>query len=152
MKGCEEDTEFQIRPGHEILAVSTEAISLLARRLAVNHETFNETGWNLMSVMSTTSAIDDRISTEFVTANGLRYEVDMCWDQSSKTLAICLHWFPEHPVSSRYHLPMSAANAYKVLASILRGYGNSSITSDQKDYAIENLIADVADLIDATPC
>ena len=37
-----------------------------------------------MSAMSTTSAIDDHIITEFVTANGLRFEVDMCGDQSSK--------------------------------------------------------------------
>ena len=53
-------------------------------------------------------AIDDRISTEFVTANGLRFEVDMCGDQSSNKLAICLHGFPEHAVSWRNQLPMLA--------------------------------------------
>ena len=58
-----------------------------------------------MSAMSATSAIDDRIITEFVTANGLRFEVDMCGDQSSKKLAICLHGFPEHSVSWRNQLP-----------------------------------------------
>ena len=105
-----------------------------------------------MSVMSATSAIDDRISTEFVTANGLRFEVDMCGDQSSNKLAICLHGFPEHAVSWRNQLPMLAELGYKVWAPNMRGYGNSSIPPDKKDYAIENLLADVAALIDAAEC
>ena len=105
-----------------------------------------------MSVMSTTSAIDDSISTEFVSANGLRFEVDMCGDQSSKNLAICLHGFPEHSVSWRNQLPMLAALGYKAWAPNMRGYGNSSIPPDKKDYAIENLLADVAALIDAAEC
>jgi pimeloyl-ACP methyl ester carboxylesterase len=105
-----------------------------------------------MSVMSTTSAIDDSIRTEFVSANGLRFEVDMCGDQSSKKLAICLHGFPEHSVSWRNQLPMLAALGYKAWAPNMRGYGNSSIPPDKKDYAIENLLADVAALIDAAEC
>ena len=105
-----------------------------------------------MSVMSTTGAIDDSISTEFVSANGLRFEVDMCGDQSSKKLAICLHGFPEHSVSWRNQLPMLAALGYKAWAPNMRGYGNSSIPPDKKDYAIENLLADVAALIDAAEC
>ena len=67
-----------------------------------------------MNVMSTTSAIDNSISTEYVSANGLRFEVDMCGDPSSKKLAICLHGFPEHSVSWRNQLPMLAALDYKV--------------------------------------
>jgi len=102
--------------------------------------------------MSTTSAIDDSISTEFVLANGLRFEVDMCGDQSSKKLAICLHGFPEHSVSWRNQLPMLAALGYKAWAPNMRGYGNSSMPPDKKDYAIENLLADVAALIDAAEC
>jgi pimeloyl-ACP methyl ester carboxylesterase len=105
-----------------------------------------------MNVMSTTSAIDDSISTEYVSANGLRFEVDMCGDQSSKKLAICLHGFPEHSVSWRNQLPMLAALGYKAWAPNMRGYGNSSIPPDKKDYAIENLLADVAALIDAAEC
>jgi len=102
--------------------------------------------------MSTTSAIDDSISTEFVSANGLRFEVDMCGDQSSKKLAICLHGFPEHSVSWRNQLPMLAALSYKTWAPNMRGYGNSSMPPDKKDYAIEKLLADVAALIDAAEC
>lgn len=105
-----------------------------------------------MNVMSTTSAIDNSISTEYVSANGLRFEVDMCGDPSSKKLAICLHGFPEHSVSWRNQLPMLAALDYKVWAPNMRGYGNSSMPPNKKDYAIENLLADVAALIDAAEC
>ena len=105
-----------------------------------------------MSVMSTTSAIDHAISTDYISANGLRFEVDMCGDQSSKKLAICLHGFPEHSVSWRNQLPMLAELGYKAWAPNMRGYGNSSIPPDTKDYAIENLLADIAGLIDAAEC
>ena len=47
---------------------------------------------------------------------------------------------------------MLAELGYKVWAPNMRGYGNSSIPSDKKDYAIENLLADVAALIDAAGC
>ncbi len=105
-----------------------------------------------MSIMSTTSAIDIAISTEYVSANGLRFEVDMCGDKSSSKLAICLHGFPEHSVSWRNQLPMLAELGYKAWAPNMRGYGNSSTPPDKKDYAIENLLADVAGLIDAAAC
>ncbi len=102
--------------------------------------------------MTTTSSIDDRITTDFVNANGLRFEVDMCGDQQSKKLAICLHGFPEHAVSWRNQLPLLAELGYKAWAPNLRGYGNSSIPPDREDYAIENLMADVGALIDAADC
>lgn len=103
-------------------------------------------------MMPTTSSIDDRISTDFVNANGLRFEVDMCGDQSSRKLAICLHGFPEHSVSWRHQLPMLADKGYKVWAPNMRGYGNSSMLPDREDYAIENLMEDVGALIDAADC
>ena len=41
--------------------------------------------------MRNTASIFDNIQTEFVAANGLRFEVDQCGDQASRKLAICLH-------------------------------------------------------------
>ena len=99
-----------------------------------------------------TSDIDSRITTEFVTANGIRFEVDMCGDPASKKLALCLHGFPEHSVSWRYQLPMLADLGYRAWAPNMRGYGNSSIPPDVEDYSIENLMADVGALIDAAAC
>lgn len=102
--------------------------------------------------MKTTADISDKITTEFVDANGLRFEVDKCGDQSARKLAICLHGFPEHSVSWRHQLPMLADLGYKVWAPNMRGYGNSSVPPLKEDYAIENLMADVGALIDAAEC
>lgn len=102
--------------------------------------------------MISSSEIDDRIATEIVVANGLRFEVDQCGDQKSRRLAICLHGFPEHAISWRHQLPMLAALGYKVWAPNLRGYGNTSIPPDMSDYSLEHLMADVGSLIDAADC
>jgi pimeloyl-ACP methyl ester carboxylesterase len=100
--------------------------------------------------MKSTSDIDDRIRTEFVVANHLRFEVDMCGDGDK--LALCLHGFPEHSISWRYQMPMLAELGYKVWAPNLRGYGNSSVPDYMEDYSIENLMEDVGGLIDAAGC
>ena len=83
-------------------------------------------------------------------ANYLRFEVDMCGDGDK--LALCLHGFPEHSISWRYQLPMLAELGYKAWAPNMRGYGNSSVPMFLEDYSPENLMADVAGLIDAAGC
>jgi pimeloyl-ACP methyl ester carboxylesterase len=93
---------------------------------------------------------DARISTEFVDANGLRFEVDKCGNGDK--LALCLHGFPEHSFSWRYQLPMLADLGYQAWAPNLRGYGNSSRPEGVSAYAIEYLLEDVAGLIDASGC
>jgi pimeloyl-ACP methyl ester carboxylesterase len=103
-----------------------------------------------MVEMVSTSNVDDRIRTEFVEANYLRFEVDMCGDGDK--LALCLHGFPEHSISWRYQLPMLAELGYKAWAPNMRGYGNSSVPMFLEDYSPENLMADVAGLIDAAGC
>lgn len=90
------------------------------------------------------------ITTEFVDANGLRFEVNMCGE--GKKLAICLHGFPEHAYSWRHQMPLLADMGYKVWAPNLRGYGMSSRPELMDDYSIENLMEDVACLIDAAQC
>jgi epoxide hydrolase 4 len=57
---------------------------------------------------------DPRIRTEFVDANGLRFEVDKCGNGDK--LALCLHGFPEHSFSWRYQLPMLADLGYQACA------------------------------------
>lgn len=95
----------------------------------------------------TTNSIDPRIRTEMVPANGLDFEVDMIGE--GDRFAICLHGFPEHSVSWRRQLPHLASLGYRAWAPNLRGYGNSSVPMFVEDYSIENLMADVAALIDA---
>jgi len=93
---------------------------------------------------------DPRILTRFVDANGLRFEVDTCG--TGDRLAICLHGFPEHSFSWRFQLPMLADLGYQAWAPNLRGYGHSSRPDGMAAYSIENLMADVAALIDASGC
>jgi len=102
--------------------------------------------------MIKTSDTNPDIETNFVDVGNIRLEVDMCGDQSSKQLALCLHGFPEHSVSWRFQMPMLAELGMKVWAPNMRGYGNSSIPPHMNDYSLENLMADVAGLIDAAEC
>lgn len=94
------------------------------------------------------TAKDEHIRTVFVEANGLTFEVDKCGEGDK--LALCLHGFPESSFSWRYQLPMLAEAGYEAWAPNLRGYGNSSRPAKVGDYDIDNLMADVAALIDAS--
>lgn len=87
------------------------------------------------------------IQTQFIQANGLTFEVDRCG--TGERLALCLHGFPESSYSWRYQLPFLADLGYTAWAPNLRGYANSSRPRTLADYAAENLLADVAGLIDA---
>jgi pimeloyl-ACP methyl ester carboxylesterase len=93
---------------------------------------------------------DSKIQTRYVDANGLRFEVDECG--KGNVLALCLHGFPEHSFSWRFQLPMLAELGYKAWAPNLRGYGNSSRPEGMEAYSLENLMADVAGLIDESGC
>ena len=65
-------------------------------------------------------------------------------------LALCLHGFPEHAWSWRFQAPVLVDLGYEVWAPNLRGYGRSSRPGKIKDYHIDQLLADVAGLIDAS--
>lgn len=99
---------------------------------------------------SSTRLRDPRIQTRTIYANGYEFEVDVCGDGAR--LALCLHGFPEHSISWRHQLPMLADLGYTAWAPNLRGYGNSSRPDSMGAYAIEDLMEDVAGLIDASGC
>ena len=88
------------------------------------------------------------METRFVEANGLRFEV--LEEGSGDRLALCLHGFPEHAVSWRHQMPALAAMGYRVWAVNQRGYGRSSRPARIADYALPELLDDVAALIDAS--
>jgi pimeloyl-ACP methyl ester carboxylesterase len=69
---------------------------------------------------------------------------------SGDRLALCLHGFPEHAVSWRHQLPVLAALGLRVWAVNQRGYGRSSRPARIADYAMPELLDDVAALIDAS--
>jgi len=80
-------------------------------------------------------------------ANGYEFEVDVCGN--GNRLALCLHGFPEHSFSWRHQLPMLADLGFQAWAPNLRGYGHSARPEGMAAYSIEDLMADVAGLIDA---
>ena len=86
--------------------------------------------------------------TIFVEANGLRFEVLEAG--VGDRLALCLHGFPEHAVSWRAQMPVLAGLGYRVWAVNQRGYGRTTRPGAVADYALPNLLADVAALIDAS--
>ena len=89
------------------------------------------------------------IETCFVEARGLRFEVQTCGDPKSERLAICLHGFPELAFSWRHQLPLLASLGYRVWAPNQRGYGKSSRPRGRAAYRVDELVADVAALVDA---
>lgn len=86
--------------------------------------------------------------TRFVDANGLRFEV--LEEGDGDRLALLLHGFPEHAVSWRHQMPVLAGMGYRVWAVNQRGYGRTSRPAAVADYALPNLLDDVAALIDAS--
>jgi pimeloyl-ACP methyl ester carboxylesterase len=89
-------------------------------------------------------------TSEFVVANGLSFEVETAGDPRSDRLALLLHGFPEHAYSWRHQLPLFARLGYRVWAPNQRGYGKSSKPKGVRSYRIDELVADVAALIDAS--
>lgn len=88
------------------------------------------------------------ITTTFVKANGLTFEVDQCGD--GERFALLLHGFPESKHSWRFQMPLLAEMGYRAWAPNLRGYGKSGRPTSVSDYHIDKLVADVAGLIDAS--
>jgi pimeloyl-ACP methyl ester carboxylesterase len=86
---------------------------------------------------------------ELVETNGQRLEVWTSGDPGSERLALLLHGFPEHAFSWRHQLPLLAKLGFRVWAPNQRGYGKSSRPKGVASYRIEELVADVAGLIDA---
>ncbi|MFP8877635.1 MAG: alpha/beta hydrolase [Myxococcota bacterium] len=89
------------------------------------------------------------IETRFVDARGLRFEVQTCGDPNAERLVLCLHGFPELAYSWRYQIPALAALGYRVWAPNQRGYGKSSRPRERAAYHVDELVADVAALVDA---
>lgn len=90
------------------------------------------------------------IESQEVRANGLRFHVQTCGARDSRKLALCLHGFPELSYSWRHQLPALAEQGYLAWGPDLRGYGRSERPTRMNDYAIELLMEDVGQLIDAS--
>jgi pimeloyl-ACP methyl ester carboxylesterase len=88
-----------------------------------------------------------QVEHRFVRANGRRFHV--AESGAGDRLALCLHGFPETWYSWRHQIPLLARLGYRVWTPDLRGYGASERPARVADYALEELLADAAGLIDA---
>ena len=91
---------------------------------------------------------DTGIAVKFVETNGLTFEVAEAGEGDH--LALMLHGFPELHFSWRHQMPLLAEKGYRVWAPNIRGYGGTDRPAEVRDYALDRLTQDVADLIDAS--
>src|ERR1700679_3406971 len=65
------------------------------------------------------------------------------------TPIVFLHGWPELSISWRGQLPVFADLGFRAVAPDMRGYGRSSVYVRHDDYALENSVADMIELLDA---
>lgn len=91
---------------------------------------------------------DIALSQQSIKTTGLRFEVSIAG--TGDRLALLLHGFPECAYSWRHQIPLLARLGYRVWAPNLRGYAKSDKPDGIREYGIDKLEQDVADLIDAS--
>jgi pimeloyl-ACP methyl ester carboxylesterase len=65
------------------------------------------------------------------------------------TTIVFLHGWPELSISWRDQLPAFAGLGFRAVAPDMRGYGRSSVYSRHEDYALEAIVADMIELLEA---
>ena len=62
---------------------------------------------------------------------------------------IFVHGWPELSLSWRHQLPCFASLGFRAVAPDLRGYGRSSVYRDHASYALEHIVQDMLEMLDA---
>ena len=68
---------------------------------------------------------------------------------TNATPIIFLHGWPELSISWRHQLPVFGGLGFHAIAPDMRGYGRSSVYGRHEDYALENSVTDMIELLDA---
>ncbi len=61
---------------------------------------------------------------------------------------IFVHGWPELSISWRHQLPCFAALGFRAIAPDMRGYGRSTVHPEPGDYALEQIVTDMIELLD----
>jgi pimeloyl-ACP methyl ester carboxylesterase len=85
------------------------------------------------------------IKHQYVQINGIRYHYA---EAGKGPLVLLLHGFPELWYSWRHQLAALAGAGYHGVAPDLRGFGESQVTKNVKDYSLTSHAKDVKELID----
>jgi pimeloyl-ACP methyl ester carboxylesterase len=64
-------------------------------------------------------------------------------------LIVFVHGWPELSISWRHQLPCLAGLGFRAVAPDMRGYGRSSVYSRHEDYALDEIVKDMLELLDA---
>lgn len=64
-------------------------------------------------------------------------------------LIVFVHGWPELSISWRHQLPSFAGLGFRAIAPDMRGYGRSSVYSRHEDYALDHIVKDMIELLDA---
>jgi pimeloyl-ACP methyl ester carboxylesterase len=81
----------------------------------------------------------------FVEANGLRFRVI---DEGAGPAVLLLHGFPDTADLWREQIPALVSAGYRVIAPDLRGRGETEMPPRVEDYALSNVVRDVAGILD----
>ena len=82
---------------------------------------------------------------ETIKTNGVKLEV---FHKGQGSPIVLCHGWPEHAYSWRHQIDPLVEAGYHVIIPNQRGYGNSSIPEEIKDYDIEHLTSDLLGLLD----
>ena len=82
---------------------------------------------------------------ETIKTNGVKLEV---FHKGEGSPIVLCHGWPEHAYSWRHQIDPLVEAGYHVIIPNQRGYGNSSIPEEIKDYDIEHLTSDLLGLLD----
>jgi pimeloyl-ACP methyl ester carboxylesterase len=88
------------------------------------------------------------VSRRMINAGELSFEMFECG--TGDRLALCLHGFPSHAICWRAQMSALVEKGYRVWAPNLRGYGRSSRPKGARHYTLDQLLDDIAQLIDAS--
>lgn len=92
----------------------------------------------------------DPLTYRTIAVNGVELQVSVSNEGGPRGLALLLHGFPELAFSWRYQIPALVEAGYEVWAPNQRGYGESSKPRPVASYRVDQLLDDVAGLVDAS--
>jgi pimeloyl-ACP methyl ester carboxylesterase len=87
--------------------------------------------------------------TEYVAKSARHTSFYLSCGAPEATPIIFVHGWPELSISWRHQLPVMAGLGFRAIAPDMRGYGRSSVYPRHADYAQEEIVADMIELLDA---
>jgi len=87
--------------------------------------------------------------TEHIAKSARHMTFYLAYGAAHRPVIIFVHGWPELSISWRHQLPCFASLGFRAIAPDLRGYGRSSVYHHHAEYALEPIVQDMLDLLDA---